>query len=185
MSSLAAVILIVGLGNPGGQYVLNRHNVGFMAADILAHDYNAGSESSKFSGLLRSATVDGKKVLLLKPQTYMNLSGESVQKAMQFYKIKPEHVIVIHDEIDLPAAEVRAKQGGGHAGHNGLRNIDQHIGKNYHRIRIGVGHPGNKDDVSNYVLQNFSKEEQNTWLPEVLADIPNVLEDVLDQINKD
>ncbi len=170
------MVLVVGLGNPGDSYTFTRHNIGFRAVDALADFYQADPPRSKFNGELRIAHLDDQKLFFLKPQTYMNLSGESVQKAAQFYKIKPEQIIVVHDEVDLEPGEIRTKTGGGHAGHNGLRNIDACIGKNYHRIRIGVGHPGHKDDVSDYVLSNFSKQDE-IWVDEILANIHKTFND--------
>lgn len=164
--------LFVGLGNPGKEYAGHRHNIGFMAMDAMADRYGASTWSKKFSGELADMTVGGEKLLLLKPQTYMNRSGRSVQAAMQFYKITPAQVTVFHDELDLPFSKLRIKRGGGHGGHNGLRDIDAQIGKEYRRVRLGIGHPGHKDAVTGYVLHDFAKAEQETvqrWL-ELLAD---------------
>ncbi len=152
--------LFVGLGNPDTKYEKNRHNVGFMVIDALAANNHAPKWSKKFQGEVTEITLEGEKVLLLKPQTYMNLSGKSVQAAMAFYKLKPEDITVFHDELDIAVGEIRTKTGGGHAGHNGLRDIDAQIGKNYHRVRIGIDHPGHKDAVSGYVLHDFSKAER-------------------------
>ncbi|MDX2113387.1 MAG: aminoacyl-tRNA hydrolase [Alphaproteobacteria bacterium] len=182
--------LLVGLGNPGDQYAGNRHNVGFMAVGSIATHHQFPAFKKKFSGLLSEGTVAGARVFLLKPLTYMNLSGESVAAAAQFYKIPPERIIVFHDELDLPLAKIRVKQGGGHGGHNGLKSIDAHIGKEYHRVRIGIGHPlrppkhqatdddapqirvggGDKNLVSDYVLSDFSKAEKQT-VDALLAEI--------------
>ncbi len=162
--------LLVGLGNPGDQYAGNRHNVGFMAVGSIAAHHQFPAFKKKFGGLLSEGTVAGSRVFLLKPLTYMNLSGESVVAAAQFYKIPPERIIVFHDELDLPLAKIRVKQGGGHGGHNGLKSIDAHIGKEYHRVRIGIGHPGDKDLVSDYVLSDFSKAEKQT-VDALLAEI--------------
>lgn len=155
----------VGLGNPGAKYVGNRHNIGFMAIDAIADDHNFSSETSKFKGVIRSGTVPTssgpKKVLLLKPMTYMNESGQSVQLAMQFYKVPLSNVSVFHDELDLDFGKVRLKIGGGIAGHNGLRSIKQHCGNDYQRIRIGIDHPGHKDRVHSHVLSDFRKDEVN------------------------
>lgn len=162
------MILWAGLGNPGSKYAGNRHNVGFMVIDALAGRYSSDSEKSKFSALICEAIVPtgngNVRVLLLKPQTYMNESGRAVQKAMQFYKIPADKVYVFHDELDLAPFKLRVKFGGGIAGHNGLRSIREHIGENFYRIRLGIGHPGHKDKVHNYVLSDFSKAEQ-TKLP--------------------
>jgi len=171
-------VLIVGLGNPGDSYALHRHNVGFMAIDRLADAWAAPTFKDKFSGLITSIEKDGGKIHLLKPQTFMNLSGESVQKALQFYKLNPAQMLVIHDDIDLKPGEIRTKLGGGHGGHNGLRNIDQHVGKEYHRLRVGVGHPGHKDLVSPYVLSNFPKDD-HPWLEEFLNETPNIIKETI------
>lgn len=151
--------LFVGLGNPGSAYASNRHNIGFMAADEIAQRFSFSTWNKKFQGLLCESSMGGEKILLLKPQTYMNLSGESVAAAARFYKIPVEQVIVMHDELDLPLGKLRVKQGGSAGGHNGLKSIDAHIGQNYYRVRIGIGHPGTKDLVSDYVLSNFAKAE--------------------------
>ena len=159
--------LWVGLGNPGGQYVLHRHNVGFMALDTLAEVYRFGPEGKKFQGLLREGRIGPDKVLLLKPQTFMNDSGRSVAAALNFYKLGAEALTVFHDELDLAPFKVKTKQGGGTAGHNGLRSIDQHMGPDpstglrgaIRRVRIGIGHPGHKDRVTGYVLGNYTKQE--------------------------
>ena len=159
--------LIVGLGNPGAQYAKNRHNIGFMLVDELLRDPAFGPEKKAFEGLVSEGQIEtGKgpqKVLALKPQTFMNLSGQSVGKAMQFYKIRPEHVIVFHDELDLAPGRLRMKMGGGHAGHNGLRSIMAHIGPNFMRGRLGIGHPGDKSLVLNWVLSDFARADQ-AWL---------------------
>lgn len=152
--------LITGLGNPGAKHEGHRHNIGFMVVDALAEQYGFGAWKSKFSGELCEGKIGGQKVILLKPQTFMNLSGESVGQLARFYKIAPEQTLVIHDELDLPLTKLRVKQGGGHGGHNGLRSIDSHIGKEYWRLRFGIGHPGDKDHVSPYVLSDFAKAEQ-------------------------
>jgi PTH1 family peptidyl-tRNA hydrolase len=155
------------LGNPGAKYARNRHNIGFMALDAIAEDHGFGSWKSKFQGAVSEGRFGSDRVVLLKPETFMNNSGKSVSTAMQFYKILPEDVIVLHDELDLAPGKVRFKMGGGHAGHNGLRSIHAHIGADYGRIRIGVGHPGHKDRVSAYVLSDFAKADQD-WLEDVL-----------------
>ena len=156
------MFLVVGLGNPGSEYANTRHNVGFMAADAICSRYNFDSYKKKFDGEIALGQIGSEKVLVLKPQTYMNLSGNSVVKAALFYKILPENIIVIHDDMDLKIGQLKAKNGGGSGGHNGLKSIDSHISPNYNRIRVGVGHPQNKgQDVINYVLGSFSKEEKN------------------------
>ena len=147
--------LIVGLGNPGKKYELNRHNVGFLAVDYLINKFNASKVSSKFKGALYKAG----DYLFLKPSTFMNLSGESVALVKNFYKLDNKDIIVIHDDIDLKLGALRFKRGGSSGGHNGLKSIDKHIGNDYWRIRIGVGRPERKEEVVNYVLSDFSKEE--------------------------
>ncbi|WP_136636609.1 aminoacyl-tRNA hydrolase [Pseudooceanicola onchidii] len=162
--------LFVGLGNPGGKYAGNRHNIGFMALDAIASDHGFGPWKSKFQAELSEGMLRGEKVLLLKPQTFMNLSGQSVGEAMRFYKLTPGDVTVFHDELDLAPGKLRCKTGGGHAGHNGLRSIHQHIGPDYHRVRLGIGHPGHKDKVAPYVLSDFAKAEQG-WLDDMMRGI--------------
>ncbi len=162
--------LIVGLGNPGPKYTRNRHNIGFMAVERIAEDHGFGPWKSKFQGQISEGRLGREKVLLLKPETFMNLSGQSVGEAMRFYKLTAEDVTVIHDEIDLAPGKLRVKQGGGHAGHNGLRSVHQHIGDVYQRIRLGVGHPGRKELVPHYVLQDFAKADAD-WLDDMLRGI--------------
>ena len=152
--------LVVGLGNPGPGYAFNRHNVGFLAADTLVRRHGFGPWRARFQGLASEGEFAGEKTIVLKPETFMNESGRSVAAAAQFYKLAPEHIFVIHDEIDLLPGKVRVKRGGGAAGHNGLRSIDAHLGPDYWRVRLGVGHPGAPELVRPYVLQNFAKEEQ-------------------------
>lgn len=157
--------LVVGLGNPGTEYDNTRHNIGFHVVDRLADNANA-SWKKKFKGLLAAPTSES--YLLLKPQTYMNLSGESVAEAVRFHKIPVENVIVFHDDLDLQPGQVKIKQGGGAGGHNGLKSIDQHLGQNYWRVRLGIGHPGVKGDVvTNYVLGNFAKADK-VWVDPLL-----------------
>jgi peptidyl-tRNA hydrolase, PTH1 family len=151
--------LIVGLGNPGSRYARNRHNVGFMAIEAIARRYGFPAFRSRFKGELVEGTIAGERRLLLRPQTFMNVSGESVLAAMSFYKIALGDIAVIHDELDLRPGKVRVKRGGGSAGHNGLRSIDAMIGADYWRVRIGIGHPGIKELVHPYVLQNFPPDE--------------------------
>ncbi len=162
--------LIVGLGNPGAQYAQNRHNIGFMAVDRIAKDHGFGPWKSRFRGLVAEGRLAGDKALLLKPQTFMNLSGESVGEAMRYLKLEPADVIVLHDELDLAPGKLRLKQGGGHAGHNGLRSLHQHIGEGYGRVRLGIGHPGHKDRVAGYVLHDFAKADAD-WLDDLLRGI--------------
>ncbi|WP_341862639.1 aminoacyl-tRNA hydrolase [Gymnodinialimonas sp. 57CJ19] len=159
--------LWVGLGNPGAKYAGNRHNIGWMAVDRIAEDHGFAPWRSKFQGKVTEGVIGGEKVLLLKPETFMNLSGQSVGEAMRFYKLDSTDVTVWHDELDLAPAKVRVKAGGGHAGHNGLRSIHQHIGPHYDRVRLGVGHPGHKDRVAGYVLSDFAKADAD-WLDDVL-----------------
>lgn len=153
--------LWVGLGNPGPQYALHRHNVGFMALDTIAEVHNFGPVQKKFQGWLQEGRIGTQKVLLLKPATFMNESGRAVGEAMRFYKLGMEDLTVFHDELDLAPFKVKVKQGGGTAGHNGLRSIDQHLGAEFRRVRLGIGHPGHKDRVTGYVLGNFAKAEQD------------------------
>ncbi|MBZ0129789.1 MAG: aminoacyl-tRNA hydrolase [Rhodobacteraceae bacterium] len=162
--------LFVGLGNPGGKYAGHRHNVGFMALDRIAADHGFGPWKAKFQGQISEGRLGGTKVLLLKPETFMNLSGQSVGAALRFHKLEPGDVVVFHDELDLAPGKVRAKTGGGHAGHNGLRSLHSHIGAEYRRVRIGIGHPGHKDSVSGYVLHDFAKSDAD-WLEDVLGGI--------------
>ena len=162
--------LFVGLGNPGAKYAGNRHNIGFMAVDRIAGDHGFAPWRAKFQGQIAEGRLGSEKVLLLKPETFMNLSGQSVGEAMRFYKLTPGDVTVFHDELDLAPGKVRVKQGGGHAGHNGLRSIHGHIGADYARVRLGIGHPGHKDRVSGYVLSDFAKAEAD-WLDDVLRGV--------------
>jgi PTH1 family peptidyl-tRNA hydrolase len=164
------VKLIVGLGNPGAKYAANRHNIGFMALDRLAEDHGFTPWKARFQALTSEGRLGDTRITLLKPQTFMNLSGQSVGEAMRYLKLTPDDVIVLHDELDLVPGKARVKKGGGHAGHNGLRSIHQHIGADYHRVRLGIGHPGHKDRVAAYVLSDFAKAEQD-WLDDLLRGI--------------
>ncbi|MBA4353339.1 MAG: aminoacyl-tRNA hydrolase [Novosphingobium sp.] len=155
------MLLWVGLGNPGPQYALHRHNVGFMALDTIAEVHNFGPVQKKFQGWLQEGRIGTTKVLLLKPATFMNESGRAVGEALRFYKLGMDALTVFHDELDLAPFKVKVKQGGGTAGHNGLRSIDQHLGADFQRVRLGIGHPGHKDRVTGYVLGNFAKAEQD------------------------
>ena len=159
--------LFVGLGNPGAQYARQRHNVGYVALDRIVDAHNLGAWRKRFQGETAEATLGGERVVLLKPTTYMNDSGRSVGEAARFLKIPVEDIYVFHDEIDLAPAKLKVKVGGGNAGHNGLRSISAHMGNDYHRVRIGVGHPGNKDAVAHYVLHDFAKVEYG-WLDPLL-----------------
>ena len=157
------MLLLVGLGNPGKQYEHNRHNIGFMAVDEIIYRHNFSEPKPKFQGLISEGRLGNDKALILKPMTFMNLSGKSVSEAARFYKIPPENIFVFYDELDLVEGKIKFKTGGGNAGHNGLRSMDQYINKNYHRVRIGIGHPGDKARVTGHVLGNFSKTDQK-WL---------------------
>lgn len=159
--------LFVGLGNPGAKYAGNRHNIGFMAVQRIAEDHGFAPWRGKFQGSISEGKLGSEKVILLRPETFMNLSGQSVGEAMRFYKLTPDDVIVFHDELDLAPGKCRVKTGGGHAGHNGLRSIHAHIGAEYQRVRMGIGHPGNKAAVASFVLRDFAKADQ-AWLDDVL-----------------
>ncbi|MDJ0822423.1 MAG: aminoacyl-tRNA hydrolase [Paracoccaceae bacterium] len=159
--------LFVGLGNPGGKYARNRHNIGFMAVDRIAADHGFAPWRSKFQGQISEGRLGSEKVLLLKPETFMNRSGQAVGEALRFYKIEPADMVVFHDELDLAPGKCRVKRGGGHAGHNGLRSIHGHVGEGYGRVRLGIGHPGRKDLVSAYVLHDFPKADAD-WLDDLL-----------------
>jgi PTH1 family peptidyl-tRNA hydrolase len=162
--------IIAGLGNPGQKYENNRHNVGFMAADAIARRHSFSPWSKKFQGLVAEGKLGGEKVLLIKPQTFMNLSGQAVGEAMRFYKLSPGDVVVLYDEIDLAPGKVRVKTGGGSGGHNGIRSLDSHIGVDYRRVRIGVGHPGVKELVHGHVLGDFARADAE-WLEPLLEAI--------------
>ena len=162
--------IFAGLGNPGPKYAANRHNIGFMALDRIAEDHGFGPWKARFQGEVAEGRLGTEKVILLKPTTFMNLSGQSVGEAMRFYKLDPGDVTVFHDELDLAPGKLKVKTGGGHAGHNGLRSMHAHIGENYRRVRLGIGHPGRKDLVSHYVLHDFAKADQD-WLDDLLRGI--------------
>ncbi len=162
--------LFVGLGNPGSKYAQNRHNIGFMVLDRIAGDHGFSPWRRKFQGQISEGRLGGEKIALLKPETFMNLSGQSVGEAMRFYKLAPGDVTVFHDELDLAPGKCRVKKGGGHAGHNGLRSIHQHITPEYNRVRLGIGHPGRKELVARYVLHDFAKADQD-WLDDLLRGI--------------
>lgn len=159
--------LIVGLGNPGSEHAPNRHNIGFMAVDAIARTHSFAPFRSKFNGMITDGTIDGERVLLLKPQTYMNRSGDSVGAAAKFYKLDPDAIIVIYDELDLAPGKLKVKIGGGNGGHNGLRSIDPVIGTGYKRVRLGIGHPGHKELVTRHVLGDFAKADAD-WLAQFL-----------------
>ncbi len=162
------MLLLVGLGNPGARYVGNRHNIGFMAVEEIAKRHGIGPWRRRFQGVACEGPIEGERVLLLLPGTYMNELGRAVAEAAQFYKIPAGDITVFHDEIELPPAKVRVKVGGGIAGHNGLRSISEHVGNDYRRVRIGVGHPGQKDLVEHYVLSDFAKSERS-WVEAVVG----------------
>ena len=163
--------LIVGLGNPGPQYARNRHNVGFMAADAIARAHLFSPFRRKFSGEIAEGAIGGARAALLKPMTYMNDSGAAVAAAARFFKIPAEDIVVVHDEIDLAPGRLRVKRGGGTAGHNGLESIAGHLGADFMRVRIGVGHPGDPDRVADYVLCDFAKAEREGWVEKLLAQL--------------
>jgi len=154
------MLLLAGLGNPGAGYAGHRHNMGFVAVDAIAGRYRAAPWRKKFQGELAEGEIAGTRVLLLKPMTYMNLSGQSVTAALDFFKLEPAALTVFHDEIDLLLGRVKVKSGGGHGGHNGIRDIMAHLGPDFRRVRLGVGHPGERDLVHNHVLQEFAKAER-------------------------
>lgn len=160
-------LLIVGLGNPGPAYAGNRHNIGFMAVDAIAGRFRFPPFRNKFQSQLAEGVIAARSVLLLKPMTFMNVSGQAVAAASGFFKIAPADIVVFHDEIDLAAGKVRVKVGGGHAGHNGLRSLHAHIGPDYQRVRIGVGRPQRKDEVIDHVLDDFAKADR-AWLSPLL-----------------
>lgn len=168
------MLLVVGLGNPGPGHAGNRHNIGFMAVDEVVRRHDFGALRARFDGLIGEGKVAGTRVLALKPLTYMNDSGRSVGQAMRYFKLDPSQVTVIHDELDLAAGKVKVKIGGGPAGHNGLRSIDEHIGQNYRRVRLGIGHPGVRELVHGYVLQDFAKAEQ-AWVVKLVEAVAEAL----------
>jgi len=171
------MLIIAGLGNPGSKYSGNRHNIGFMAVDAIQRRPGFSPWSKKFKAEISEGELAGEKVLLMKPQTYMNVSGESVGEAMRFYKLGPQNVLAIYDELDLAPGKARIKTGGGHGGHNGIKSLDAHLGKEYRRLRLGIGHPGAKELVHNHVLGDFAKADR-IWLEpliDALADNAEML----------
>jgi PTH1 family peptidyl-tRNA hydrolase len=164
------MLLLVGLGNPGPEHAGNRHNIGFMAADAIGARHGFGPARARFKGLISEGHLGGRRALVLKPMTYMNNSGEAVGEAARYLKIPLADIVVFHDELDLPAGKLRMKAGGGHAGHNGLRSLDAHIGAEYRRARLGIGHPGDRARVLAWVLNDFAKVERG-WLDPLLAAI--------------
>ena len=165
------MLLFAGLGNPGQNYAMNRHNVGFMAVDLLAERYSFPAWQKKSAALQSAGRIGTDKIILVKPQKYMNKSGLPIAEVARFHKIPPNNIFVFHDELDLAAGRLRVKQGGGHGGHNGLRDIDRHMGKDYWRVRIGVGRPDINRDVDKWVLSDFSKQERSHWLSALIEAI--------------
>jgi len=168
------MLVIAGLGNPGARHARNRHNIGFMAAEAIAAAHRFGPFRARFSGLASDGVVASKRVLLLMPQTFMNDSGRSVGEALRFHKLDESALVVIHDELDLAPAKVRVKVGGGAAGHNGIRSIGAHVGADFKRVRIGIGHPGDKALVHHYVLSDFSRTEM-AWVETVCRAVADAL----------
>lgn len=166
--------LLVGLGNPGPDYARTRHNIGFMAVDEIVRRHGFGPWRSRFQGETAEGTVGGEKVLALKPATFMNLSGQAVAAASRFLKIPPAGILVLHDEMDLPPGRLRVKRGGGAGGHNGLKSIDSHLGPDYLRVRLGIGHPGDRDRVTGYVLSAFAKAD-DAWRTPLLDAVAEAL----------
>jgi len=169
------MLVLVGLGNPETKYSMNRHNVGFMAIDNIAKSYSFSQFKNKFQSHIIAKKLNGSPILLVKPQTFMNLSGQSLSNIKKFYKLKNKQIIVIHDDLDLKIGDIRTKIGGSSGGHNGLKSIDSHIGDDYIRLRIGIGHPGEKNLVNNYVLGDFSKDES--------ISINNLINDISSNLN--
>ena len=165
------MFLLVGLGNPEKKHFNNRHNIGFIAADKIGETYNFSPYRCRFHGLISEGKIENKPVRILKPTTYMNESGRSVGETVQFFKIASNKVFVFYDDLDLVPGKCRIKFGGGTGGHNGLRSLDNQIGNEYWRVRLGIGHPGHKDKVLRYVLQDFAKKEQDTWLPTLIQSL--------------
>ena len=172
------MLLFVGLGNPGPDYAFNRHNAGFLAVDELARRHGFSDWKKKSAALISEGRIGTEKVLLVKPQSFMNKSGLPIAEIVRFHKIDPNNVFVFHDELDLAAGKVRVKVGGGHGGHNGLRDIDRHLGLAYWRVRIGIGRPSYEPmDVKAWVLADFGRDEQSGW-------VPNLLDAITDEINR-
>ena len=169
------MLLIAGLGNPGAKHQNHRHNVGFMAADAIARRHGFAPWHRKFKAEIAEGRLSGEKVLLIKPQTFMNLSGQAIGEAMRYFKLTPADLIVFYDELDLQAGKVRVKTGGGNGGHNGIRSIDAHCGKEYRRVRIGIGHPGARERVTGHVLGDFAKADRG-WLDPLLDAIADNVE---------
>lgn len=168
------MLLIAGLGNPGTQYQNNRHNIGFMSVDEIQRVHRFSPWAKKFKALISDGVIDGEKIILIKPQTFMNLSGQAIGEAMRFYKLTLQDLYVIYDELDLTAGKIRIKTGGGSGGHNGIKSIDAHCGNGFQRIRLGIGHPGHKDLVHNHVLGNFAKADEDWLVPFLSAIADNI-----------
>jgi len=166
--------VLVGLGNPGPKHARNRHNIGFMAADEIIRRYGLSLRQSRHHAYIAEGTVAGEKILLLKPKTFMNDSGRAVGSAVRYHKLRPRDVTVMYDELDLAPGKVRVKMGGGHAGHNGVRSVASHIGQDFRRVRIGIGHPGDKKRVHGYVLSDFSKSD-HAWVDGTVGAIAEAL----------
>lgn len=185
--------ILVGLGNPGKEYQKNRHNIGFMVIDKIADEFGLPAFSKKFEGDITEGRINGEKVVLLKPMTFMNLSGQSVQKVARFYKVTPNRIVAFHDELDLGAGKMRVKKGGGAAGHNGLKSMDSCLNsQDYWRARLGIGHPGDRERVTGHVLGDFSKEEQvwlADWIEALSKNVPLLLsgkhEDYMTKVAQD
>jgi PTH1 family peptidyl-tRNA hydrolase len=171
------MLLLVGLGNPGAKYERNRHNIGYMAVDDIVRRHSFGPWRARFQGLVSEGRLGSEKVLALKPATYMNLSGQSVGEAMRFYKLDLEDIVVIHDELDLAPGKMKVKKGGGSAGNNGIKSLTQHLGDGYRRVRIGIGHPGDKNRVADYVLRDFAKADQG-WIEDLIDAISGAAENL-------
>ena len=181
MKAMPDIKLVVGLGNPGAEYVYTRHNAGFWFADELArHGNGSWTGEKKFHGDVATIQINNEPVRLLKPSTFMNVSGRAVQALLAYLKLTPQQVLVAHDEIDLPVGTVRLKHSGGHGGHNGLRDVSSHIGKEYYRLRLGVGHPGHADAVHGYVLKRAPSEEERA-IEEAVRDAVDVMPKLLEQ----
>jgi len=171
------MLLLVGLGNPGAKHERNRHNIGYMAVDDIVRRHSFGPWRARFQGLVSEGRLGSEKVLALKPATYMNLSGQSVGEAMRFYKLDLEDIVVIHDELDLAPGKMKVKKGGGSAGNNGIKSLTQHLGDGYRRVRIGIGHPGDKNRVADYVLRDFAKSDQD-WIEDLIDAISSAAENL-------
>ena len=181
------MLVLVGLGNPEAKYKLNRHNVGFMAIDSIVANYKLAPYKTKFQSQLVTKKINDTPIIFSKPQTFMNLSGKSIGNILNFYKLKCENVIVIHDDLDLSVGTVKTKIGGGSGGHNGLKSLDSIIGKNYRRLRIGIGHPGDKNLVNNYVLGDFSKSENviiNTLIKNITLNFDKIIKNKEDNLSQ-